>query len=162
MFAVSQKNASMGEEYIRVRTARYFMTDFYKSPLAYITGNGMFYQHSNYGRLIEHNKLVYSYTLGDIGIIGNYALFGIFFILGVLSILTKSLSLKLESDYTFIRYFILVVAIGLIMSDAFADSSFITLIVCLMYLIDVSNTSTKEKKNGTEEAEPEYKTINDS
>jgi hypothetical protein len=48
------------------------------------------------------------------------------------------------------------------MSDAFTDSSFITLIVCLMYLIDVSNTSTKEKKNGTEDAGPELKMINDS
>lgn len=162
MFAVSQKHASMGDEYIRVKAARYFMTDFFESPLAYITGNGMFYQHSNYGKLITHNKMVYGYTLGDVGIIANYALFGLFFVMGVFGILIKSFSIKFEAEYVFARYYFLAVVIGLIMSDAFADSSFIALVVCLMYLIDVSNKSYLENKKGRVETVPNPQMINDS
>jgi len=162
MFAISQKNASMGDDYIRVKAGRYFLTDFNKSTSAYVTGNGMFYQHSNYGKLIAHNKLVYHYNLGDVGIIGIYALYGLFFVLGVFTIIVRAFRIKIESEYIFIRYYFLAVTIGLITSDAFADSSFIALIMCLMYLIDVSNKSYLEKKIVVEESQPDMKKINDS
>ena len=139
LFNVSQKNVTMGEEYIRIKASRYYLTEFFESPVAYITGNGMYYPHSSYGKLITLNSIRYHYNLGDIGLIANYALYGIFFVIGVLIICFKSLFIKINSEHTYIKYMFLAIILSLMTSGGFADSSFICFITIVLYLIDVSN-----------------------
>ncbi|MBN1187064.1 MAG: hypothetical protein JXB49_32600 [Bacteroidales bacterium] len=141
LFIRSRRDISMGEELSRILTARYFLTDFFKSSLAYITGNGMYYNHSDYGKQISHIRTVYHYSLGDIGLIGNYAIYGIFFVIGVIVICIKTLLIKIEPKYTYVKYYFIAVIISLITSGGFASSDFICLVVVLLYLTDISNES---------------------
>lgn len=143
----SERNASIGNDYIRIKATRYFLTDFFESPLAYITGNGMYHLHSAYGKQIIYYQMVYNYNLGDIGIMGNYAIYGLFFVLGVLIICIKAMVIKIESDYIFIKYYFIAVIIGLVLSGGFSNSDFICMIVCMLYLMDISNDSFYKNKD---------------
>jgi hypothetical protein len=129
----------MGEEYIRIQAARYYLTDFFKSPVAYITGNGMYFTRSSYGRLISLNALVYKYNLGDIGIIGDYAMYGLFFVLGVLIICIKAIRIRMKHEHFYVKYIFIAVIISLPTSGGFGDADFVCFIACILYLIDVSN-----------------------
>lgn len=151
LFIKSQQDIALGEEYIRIKCARYYITDFFKSQIAYITGNGMYYPHSKYGKLIALNAIKYHYHLGDIGLIGNYAIYGLFFVLGVILISIKSLIIKIESEHVYLKYFVFAVILSIILGGGFANADFICLCVMVLYLIDVSNQSyvqnNHEKKN---------------
>jgi hypothetical protein len=139
LFTTSKEHMAMGDEYIRIRAARYYLTDFFKTPVAYITGNGMYYPHSQYGRLIFLNSLVHNYHLGDIGLIGNYAMYGIFFVLGVFIICIRSMRMKISSEHTYIKYMFLGVILSLFTSGGFGDPAFISFIIIILFLIDTSN-----------------------
>jgi hypothetical protein len=143
----SRRDVTMGDDYIRLRSARYYLTDFFESTIAYITGNGMYHDHSAYGMLMKKNNTIYHYHIGDIGLLGNYVIYGPFFILGVIIICVKALKTKIESEYTYVKYFFLAVIISLIAGGAFANSDFICLIVMLMYVMDVSNRSYVQQKS---------------
>lgn len=139
----SQSDTSLGSDYIRIRAARFYLTDFFEHPLAYITGNGMYHETSNYGREIAFYRTNYHFTLGDIGILGNYTIYGIFFIIGVLFICIRSLRIKIESQYIYLKYLIVSILLALITAGGFSRSDVICFIVCILYIIDVSNQSYK-------------------
>jgi hypothetical protein len=142
----SKSDVSLGEDYIRFQAARFFLTDFFRHPLAYLTGNGMFYNTSRYGMEINRNMVSNHFVLGDIGIIGNYAIYGAFFVSGVLLIIIKSLKLKIESGYSYIKYMFIAVSLALLTSGSFAQADFICLIMCVLYLVDVSNFTVKRSQ----------------
>lgn len=152
----SQNDASLGDEYIRIKAARFYLTEFNKSPLAYITGNGAFHQDSNYGKEIVHNSLVHQFYLGDIGLIGNYVVYGAFFILGVLTICFRSLRKRILPDHTYIKYMFVAIMLSLLTGGAFAHPDFIVFICCALYIVDVSNYNRKtepEKAGPANQAE---------
>lgn len=133
----SAKDSRLGADYIRFVSARYFLTDFFKSPLAYITGNGMYSNSTNYG--IEIKRLMsHGYYLGDIGLIGNYAIYGIFFIIGVIGICVKSLRARILEAHTYVKYMFIAIVLSLITGGGFVNADFICSITCLLYMIDVS------------------------
>jgi len=150
LIATSERQASMGQEYIRFRTAEFFLTDFFESPVAYITGNGYGYSNSHYGKLISHLSAHYGYTLGDIGIIGNYAIFGAFFVIGVLIICIRAVRLRIGSGQHYIRYYFISVILGLVLSGGFARPDFIVLAVCLLYVLDVSHLQSREELSASD------------
>jgi len=140
----SKRDMNLGEEYIRVRSARYYLTDFFEAPIAYITGNGMYHDHSAYGKIFERNNKIYHYHIGDIGLIGNYVIYGLFFIFSVFIICFTALKTRIEPNYVYIKYFVLASIISLIAGGGFANSDLICLIVILMYMIDVSHESYQQ------------------
>jgi len=134
---------SRGSEYIRIVATKYFLTDFIKSPWAYITGNGMFAPHSSYG--IEINRLMArGYYLSDIGLFGNYVIYGAFFVMGVIGICIKSLTIRINSTQAYIRYMFIAIVLALLTGGGFVNSDFICATMCLLYIIDISNVSLKE------------------
>lgn len=139
MLTQSVSDMSLGSDYIRIRTAKYFLTDFFKSPLAYITGNGMYSSSTAYGNEIGRLSTGNRYTLGDIGLIGNYAIYGAFFLLGVIGICVKALRTKIEENKIYIRYVFIAIILSLITGGGFTQADFICAIVSLLYIIDVSN-----------------------
>lgn len=151
LFTTSKEHMAMGDEYIRIRAARYYLTDFFKAPIAYVTGNGMYFPHSQYGRSISLNYLVHHYHLGDIGLIGNYAMYGIFFVLGVFIICVRSLRIKVKAEQTYIKYMFGAVILSLLTSGGFGDSAFVCFIVSILYLLDLSNKERFEKNQPVSE-----------
>lgn len=155
----SKTDMAKGEDYIRLKAIRYYMTEFNEShPIAYITGNGKAYPHSNYGKLIRLTTLKYRYYLSDIGLFGNYVFYGLFFIIGVLGICIRLLKLKIDPGQSYVKYYFIAVIIGITTSAAFAEADFICMMVCLLYLVDTSNdASLKNRESRLENSTPKIK-----
>jgi len=140
----SRSDLSLGEEYVRLRASEFYLTDFFKSPFAYITGNGMYFSTSDYGREISYNMRIRRYVLGDVGLIGNYAIYGAFFVMGVLSILYKSLIGRIEQKYSYIKLMFIAMLISIVIAGGFAQSDTIFFVVSMLYVIDVSKLSASK------------------
>ena len=139
----SLQDRSHGADYIRIVAAKHFLTDFFRTPVAYISGNGMYSNTSSYGLEISRLRSQ-GYYLSDIGLIGNYAIYGAFFIIGVLGICIKSLTIKINSNFIYIRYMFIAIVFALLTGGGFMYSDFICSTVCLLYLIDTSGYLPKE------------------
>jgi len=139
----SQIDASKGENYIRILAIKFYLTDFNKNALSYFTGNGMYQGHSRYGmEVMSYNNI--GYYFGDVGIIGNYVIYGFLFLIGVIIIIVKSFQLRIEPQFRYIKYLFFVTVLGLMTAGSFAQGHFIAGVTCILYLIDVSNTSTNQ------------------
>jgi len=141
----SKSDAQMGGDYIRFKAAGYFLTDFFKNPASYLTGNGTFYGKSRYGKEIEYIALRHQYYLGDIGLIGNYVIYGAIFLMGVFTICVKSLRIRVEHQYVYIKYMFIAVILSLFTSAAFVESDYIVLFCCVLYIFDVSRFNLKKE-----------------
>ncbi|HLO59727.1 MAG TPA: hypothetical protein VK179_13350 [Bacteroidales bacterium] len=145
MLEETTRNRSQGADYIRFRAARYFLTDFYSTKVAYITGNGVAFSNTPYGNLIEKIKIANAYYLGDIGIIGSYVLFGVFFLAGVFGILFKGLTSKLSGNKLYIKYVFIGFTLSIITASGFEKADFICALCCLLYVIDIDQSAHKDQ-----------------
>jgi len=141
----SQYDASLGGDYTRFQSARFYLNEFHKSPISHITGNGMYFQHSSYGRSIAFYREKYHYVLGDIGLMGNYAMYGLFFLIGVFTIIIRSFRLKIQTDQVYSRYYFVGIVLGLATSGGFGEADYIGLVVCVLYMLDHSNHLYREQ-----------------
>jgi hypothetical protein len=145
MIITTQWDLGKGKDYARIRATTFFLTDFYLSPWAYITGNGVPSNDSQYGKEILSyvSKGLY---LGDIGTIGHYVMYGAFFIIGVLGICFKVLIKKFENIYSYLKYIFIGFTFSLITGPGFGNSDFIVFICCALYIVDVSLNNVKQEK----------------
>ena len=138
MFETTVEQSRAVESNVRVRAAEYFLTEFFPSNLAYLTGNGE-HGSSMYGlkviRIMEEHKFFQS----DIGLIGEYTKFGALYVLGVFIILYRVLTVKLPDKLMFIKYNFLGIILTLVTgAGAFGSSSTNILInSMLLYLVDL-------------------------
>lgn len=146
LIALSKSEVRLGEDNIRIRAASFYLTDFFKHPIAYITGNGAFSNTSNYGKEIQQHMLFYQFFLGDIGLIGNYVIYGAFFVIGVLTICLRSLRMKIEAEYIYIKYMFIAVILALLTSAAFEHTDYIVMFGCVLYMLDVSKNNLELDK----------------
>lgn len=145
MILTSQMNSTQGKDYVRVRALVFFLTDFFISPWAYITGNGAPNLDSQYGKEImtyAKNGLF----LGDLGTIGHYVQYGAFFTIGVLGICAKVLFSKFENNYAYIKYIFIGISLSLLTGPGFGNSDFIAFLCCALYIIDISMDRIREEK----------------
>lgn len=141
----THRDAQAAEDYVRIRAAKFFLTDFMESPLAYVTGNGTAYS-SSYAREMGKYSEYRGYYIGDLGLIGNYVIFGLFFVIGVIGICFKVLKIKIEENHTYIKYFFVAVILSLVTGGGFAKTDTICAILLLLYILDVSHESLIMKK----------------
>ncbi|MBA7528567.1 hypothetical protein ES705_20754 [subsurface metagenome] len=134
----SLHDKSQGEDYIRILAYKYFLSDFYKCPLAYITGNGTAANHTAYSRELGRLAATRGYYLSDIGLAGNYVAYGVLFLIGVLTICIKALRIKIEKQYDYFKYMFISIVLALPIGRAFAVADFICFISLAMYIFDVS------------------------
>jgi hypothetical protein len=139
LILVSEEQASQEGEDIRVRAAKFFLTDFYPSALNYFTGNGEAHMASAYGMRIWHYKVQYGFYQSDIGIIGNFVRFGVLYVLAVVLIFRKLFILKIEPRYGYLKFWALFLILGELMGGAFTRSTTIAVIASVLYIYDVSN-----------------------
>lgn len=138
----THSDAEKAEDYIRIRAAIFFLTDFMEHPMAYLLGNGTPYS-SGYAREMHKFNIYWGYYIADLGLIGNYVLYGIFFVFGVIAICIKSLKIKIEDRYLYIKYIFIVVILSLITGGGFSKTDTICSIMLLLYILDVSHHSLK-------------------
>ena len=147
LVSISQEQTAHSEEDIRVRAAKFFLTDFFPNKIAYITGNGEGHQASPFGLAINAFKINYGYYQSDIGIIGEYTKYGAFFVLGVIILLYKGIIFRTDPRYQYIRYFFILALISLPLAQGFTSPDYIITICILMYIIDMRKESKPKNRH---------------
>jgi hypothetical protein len=103
---VQKETVSEGEDYIRVKAAIFYLTEFSNSTFTRIFGNGVPYWTSDYGKFDQKLSTNQGYWLADVGLVAIYAMFGIFAIIGYLLIWVNSFILKLPKEYSYLKYYL--------------------------------------------------------
>ncbi len=147
MLKVTQEQSTSIEDNVRYRAAHYFLFEFNKNPLWMITGNGMPDHQSSYGRFINSLTETFGFYQSDIGIIGDFSKFGIFFVIGQLWILIKLIRSKLVEKYTFIWYNTLSILMTMF-TGAGLHAGTIVLICMMMYIADVNKRGRELEISG--------------
>jgi hypothetical protein len=143
MLLSSHRDVSKGSNYVRIQAYKYFLTTFFKSPIAYITGNGVPGNDSEFGHEMSLIRLSKGFYLGDVGIVGSYVTYGAFFVLGVAGIFFKAFTSKLKEHHRYIKFVFLGSFLSLVTGSGFSSSDYVCFICCLMYIIDVTSASNE-------------------
>ena len=137
MLDVTSHQSTNIEGNIRMRAIKFFLFEFFPNSISYITGNGMYGGNSYFARKIQSYADVYGFYLADIGLIGDYVKFGMFFVVGVIIIFVKVFRTKLSEKFMFIKYNFYVIILTLFTGgSAFAEGSNIVLLSIFLYLVD--------------------------
>jgi hypothetical protein len=138
MMEVTRQQSISVNENVRVKAASFYLYHFAPNKWSFLTGNGAYSSHSPYGISMENYSKLFGYYLADIGIIGEYILYGALFIVAELIILFRLAIRPYSEDFQFIRYVSYSVFFSLFVSAGIFGSSEGIVVVCiLLYLTDV-------------------------
>jgi len=123
---------------VRFRAIRYFLTDFMTNDWAYLIGNGG-PGSSQYGMRLTRLSERYGYYQSDIGLIGEYTMYGLLFAVGAFMILYRALSSRLPEGLMFIKYNFMGLILTLVTGGGAFGSSATNILInsMLLYLIDL-------------------------
>jgi hypothetical protein len=154
LIAVSEKQSAQQDDDIRIKAVKFFLGDFFPSPFAYLIGNGDSHMASKYGMEVFRYKIVNGLYQSDIGVLGDFSKYGVFFILGVILIYIKVFKLKL-TRFIYIKYYFMISFLRLFLGSDFGSAEPIVLLSTMLYMIDVDVHDQKvlqlEKKKRLDE-----------
>lgn len=133
--ASNKEHTSSGEDYIRILSGTYFLTEFSHDNLSKVFGNGVAYgKATSYGKFVT-NDLEESryYYLADVGLISVYALFGIFAVCGFVLMWIKSFTIPLPLDYYYLKYYLWFLLITCLTSYTIFNYNFLITNVFVLY-----------------------------
>ncbi len=106
LIEAAQRDIELGSDYIRVKAAEYFLTDFSPNLLTRLLGNGApIWGLSAYGIYVARLAVYEGLYQSDVGIIGMYSMFGILPVIGYIIIWVKSFTVELPEEYQYVRYY---------------------------------------------------------
>lgn len=147
---VSSSQASGQSGGVRLRAMEYFITDFSPNKLTYIFGNGTPAMGSIYNQKMGYLAFKHGFFLSDIGILGDYIKYGIIFVLAGLALLYKSLRFKVNTKFTFLKYYILSQCFTLIAgSGIFSGVDIVILMILYVFDVDRDNRNHSKIKPNT-------------
>jgi hypothetical protein len=146
LYLVSQNQAETVEDNVRVRAARYFLTEFMPNDLAYFLGNADGHESSPYGVKLLKLKLINGFYLSDIGLVGDYVRYGVIFLLGAIIMLIRLITIKVDREYEYMRYYILLVLFTLVTGGGDFGGPNIAIIL-IAYLFDIGHHKYKSAKS---------------
>jgi hypothetical protein len=148
MFDVTLEQSQSVDSNVRVRAADYFLTEFYPSNFAYFTGNGV-HGSSMYGLKVIRIMEEYKFFQSDIGLIGEFTQYGALFVIGVLIILYRVLTVKLPEKLMFIKYNFLGIILTLVTGAGAFGSSGTNILInsMVLYLVDLYLNDDKAFRN---------------
>jgi hypothetical protein len=138
MFEVSVEQSRNIETNIRVRAAKYFLTEFYQDNLAYFTGHGAAGS-TMYGLKMAEIAERYKFFQSDIGLIGEYTKYGALYVIAVFIILYRSLTVGLPEKLMFIKFNFLGILLTLVTGGGAFGGSGTNILInsMLLYMIDL-------------------------
>jgi hypothetical protein len=145
---VTIKEKQLGAENVRFQASVYFLTELFPNTISYIFGNGAPNARSDYGHMIELLRALYSFNISDIGIIGNYVYYGILFVIGVILLLRKAISIKYIEKLQYLKFLFILFALSLLTGGGFMNSEFIVPLCMCLYLADISKSNVDFEKLG--------------
>ncbi len=147
LIEVSQTQASQQDDDIRVRSIKFFLTEFSPTTLNYYIGNGEAHMASSYGLKVYFYKANFGFYQSDIGLVGEYSKYGVLWIVCVLLIFIKLFTMKVEPKYFYIKIWSVILIIDEVLGSSFSRSTEIIVIASVLYIYDVSKFKLKHEKN---------------
>lgn len=122
---------------LRTLAGNFFLTEYWPSWVCKIIGNGRPSEDSSYGQEINAIKEVFHFFRSDVGIIGGYNEFGIFYVINVLWMNFKGLSARFyDRNSMYLKLFFYNALMLLIISEFYSDPTSIPFYCFLFYLVD--------------------------
>ncbi|PKP46544.1 MAG: hypothetical protein CVT94_14305 [Bacteroidetes bacterium HGW-Bacteroidetes-11] len=144
ILSVTQEQSEGFEDDIRIRAATFFLYELFPNKISYITGNGAPSLNSPYGQLIQMYMDVFRFYQSDVGIVGDYSKFGAFFVIAVLTILIRVLTMKISSEFSYLKYYYFSIVLTMFTGGGtFGEGSSIVLICITLYIIDIDKHNRK-------------------
>lgn len=143
------------EDYIRFMSADFFLYDYWPHWSAKFIGNGRSHAMSDYGVEMEMVKEM-GYYRSDIGIIGTYNEYGIFYVFNIIVLFFTGVFFKMKSrKFLYLKLYFFYFALLLMLSIEFTYASSIPFYCFLFYLLDktcleedsIETTSTENSRN---------------
>lgn len=134
----------LNKDYIRIYAYRFYGLEYNKGNIfAMLIGNGLFREGSSYANEMEHYRADYGLFQSDVGLVGEYSLHGIFYVLTILYIFYYVFKNRKYIDL-YLQLYMLYTAVTSVMLMPFRCSlgTFGTLLV--LYLIDLSMVKNKK------------------
>ncbi len=149
MIGVSEEQAVDFQENVRIRATRFFLDDFFPNTLAYIFGNGQDHMGSTYGIHVNYYKLAYGFYQSDIGVIGDFSKFGLFFAVGAMWLLVKAWRAPLTPETSYLKFSLLSSTLVLPVAGVFSNPFSIAVLCIIMYIFDINIKERKQARNET-------------
>ncbi len=135
---------------VRIRSTVFFLTQLFPNTFSYITGNGADSTNSAYGFMIQMYKDGYGFYQSDVGIIGDYTKFGVFFTIAVFVIIFKIIFRKISPSFSYIKFFFISILLTLFTGGGpFGQGDSIVAICFTLYILDID----KHDRNYLEQQE---------
>jgi hypothetical protein len=146
LIEVTQEQSSQETEDIRIRSAKFYLYEFPPTRLNYLIGNGQSHMASPYGMRVWFYKEFYGFYLNDLGMIGEFTKYGVLFVISVFLILKKLFTIKVETRYSYIKYWAVLLVTNELLGGIFSNPTAIVVISVIMYIFDVSNFELQQPK----------------
>ena len=146
----SESQEIISTDYIRIQAINYYMYEYWPHWTCYLWGNGWEHSYSSYGNeIIQNIEGRLRYFRSDIGLIGAFNKFGIFYILYALAIYGKIIfGFRKNSFPIYLKYlFIYLLITSLTGSNFFEKSESIVMFSILFYIIDKYNFTFRQIQN---------------
>ena len=142
-----EQTQNSGSDYVRIKAAAFFLTDYSALPFHHIFGNGVPYGANSpylkfYGFYIEN----YGYWLSDVGLVAVYAMFGVVAVLGYILIWIKSFEYKVPKQFSYLKYYLWFLLVTCLTSDTIYSPNDLIATVIVIYIYQVIFESTKTSK----------------
>jgi hypothetical protein len=145
MLDVTKKESLAITENVRYKAVMFYLYRFAPSKLSFLIGNGAYSGHSSYGLMMDNYSKAFGYYLADIGIIGEFILYGIFFALAELIVLFRTAFIRYSDEFQFIKYTVYSMFFSIFVgAGAFSTGESIIMMCLLLYLVDVSKWLKKQ------------------
>lgn len=139
MMEVTRQQSTSLTHNVRYKAGGFFLMQFSANKMSFLTGNGAYSNHSAYGVLMENYSKLFGYYLADIGIIGEYILYGIIFVIAEVIILIRMMITRLPEDLTYIHYIAYSTLFSLFVSSGISGGTEGILLFCMvLYCMDVA------------------------
>ncbi len=121
------------EDFIRVKSGIYFLSEFSNKNINKILGNGVPYSDKSAYGIFYQRLNQFGYYFSDVGLIGLYAQFGILAVIGYVLIWIKSFKIPLDREYYYLKYYLWFLLITSLTSDSSYTHKYIISTVFVLY-----------------------------
>jgi len=141
-------NKQLNTDYVRILAAKFFLFDYWPNWFATIIGNGLEHNFSEYGKEITRIQYTYNYSRNDVGLIGTFNKYGIFFTITLVMLVMKGIKSKLYAPKTaYLRLIFINTFILFIMSEYFTNITAVPFFCIVFYLTDKSYEENRLKQS---------------
>ncbi len=145
MLELTSKQTATNKPNIRIVSMIFYVTEFMTSAWAYIFGNGQDSLLSEYGIKVYFYRAYLGLHQSDIGVIGEYSKFGLFYVIAVYSIILRIIFKKIPHQLEYFRYYTIILLLFMYGGTTpFGKGEGIVFITIMLYIYDLY----KHKQDG--------------